>query len=699
MSVTQDTISTLKEAYISQIAGERLLLPTIQRSFVWSNERIVDYWDTLARGWFPGLFMVRLLPTGEKAYNVSGKTAITMTTFDGDREIFDGQQRMSTMMLGFGYGRLARSHKIWIGLSVPDVSGARSIKFRVTTLGQPFGYQINKPNEKLELHARREAHLRFSKQLKEKEGGTEGMRERSSLEVNKTAFEQENADILIGGDGCNWYSLVKVLAGELDDASDLLRVFRERIETTKILLRHVTDDEFLDYDEFFRRIGQGGVRLTDEELTYALMNRQFPALRPLIEKMLDNVEIGRLSSPTDIALGLFRLARVDEYSVLKVQKLHEWERANRPNPDYFKQLEKLEAPEALQEEAALRAKAVFESWINDADESRGYPAILLKDVRSLLLGQEGDKASPIMLARVDRYVIDIAMLLCHHEFLRCLDLKTRSAFCYWVIFFAESENVASRLAAEVSTLLEFDKDILKKVIGRVTRDKKSTIIPTTDDLGMMRKSIEGATALMMRAEWFRAADSDSGRRPSEIFDQLRFWTSRGKNLLLWVQRHYLNSRYPDFDPTSDRDEDLPVDLDHIIASARFGFRWGGGVENEWQIALQNKEQLKIFREARGELGNLIGNLRWLDSGENRGRGKGGGENDIRQDDETLIPTGKNYAEAFHCLSAKLESDGLSGWSGEDLKEWQKTVLLRTVDLVETCILEWGVHEFISAQSE
>lgn len=159
------TIASLKQSYATQLAGKRLLLPTIQRGLVWDNQRIVDYWDSLNRGWFPGIFMVRKLNHAEYAYDVSGETTIQVKAADGDLEIFDGQQRMSTIMLGFGLGRLARSYKMWVGFLKDHVEGKQKVQFRITTLGQPFGYRLDKPNEKFSADNRRKMFTTFTQTL------------------------------------------------------------------------------------------------------------------------------------------------------------------------------------------------------------------------------------------------------------------------------------------------------------------------------------------------------------------------------------------------------------------------------------------------------------------------------------------------------------------------------------------------------
>ena len=77
--------------------GSRLLLPPIQRSVVWTNQQIINYWDSLLRGYPPGLMMVH--KAGDKGFDAEG---VTVAAREGDVQLFDGQQRMTSILLGFG---------------------------------------------------------------------------------------------------------------------------------------------------------------------------------------------------------------------------------------------------------------------------------------------------------------------------------------------------------------------------------------------------------------------------------------------------------------------------------------------------------------------------------------------------------------------------------------------------------------------
>lgn len=695
MFASTEKLVSLQQFYANHIAGKRLLLPTIQRGLIWDNQRMINYWDSLNRGWFPGIFMVRKLNHDEYAYDMSGQTTIQVKAADGDLEIFDGQQRMSTIMLGFGLGRLARSYKMWVGFLKDKNEGKQEILFRITTLGQPFGYRIENPNEKFSAGMRREMFTEYTKHL-----NLTVQSDLSQFDVNKRAFDSDCSQFLLGDNNYEWFPLAKVLKTEVNHDKYDFKNFRKKIENTEIFLHSVTESEFADYEEFFRRVGQGGVRLTDDELTYALMNRLFPVLRPLIEKMLDNPSIGYLSSPTDLALGLFRLAMIttsnsdtsDSDSDTPV-----WERANRPDPRFIRRIATCHSSKSEKNKSLPRIKETFDEWTCNPDDENSIPVTLLKDVRKLLQYREGKTASPILISKIDRYVIDIAMMLCRHQAFDKTSTNIRGAFCYWAMFFSKkTKKVANQLAQKLSSSKEIEcRDdgygdvLLKEVISTINDEGRAMAVPSKQDLRIISERIREADKLIPVAEWFSAADERNGRRPSDFFSQMCFWTPKGKNLLLWMQSDYLNKHYPDFDPTSDRDEFLPVDLDHIIPSSRFEFRWSEKEAALWLDKLGTEDQLEIFHDNRKSLGNLIGNLRWLDASVNRSRGDGGDVNDNRLDDETIDT---DHREQFQYLKSKFSQSDLSGWDATDLLKWQRTVLLRTVDLVEASLKSWSFTE-------
>lgn len=96
-----------------------------------------------------------------------------------------------------------------------------------------------------------------------------------------------------------------------------------------------------------------------------------------------------------------------------------------------------------------------------------------------------------------------------------------------------------------------------------------------------------------------------------------WWWSRGK-MLLWLQRSYLEKEFAGYDPSSDRDDEKPFDLDHIQPQAVWDFDW-----RQRNKRIEDRDDHDHFGDGRDQVGNGIGNLRWIGSSENRSDGSTG----------------------------------------------------------------------------
>ena len=58
---------TIKElsAWSYSDFGSKLRLPAIQRSIVWTNEQVINYWDSLLRGYPAGMMMIHRVQLGD----------------------------------------------------------------------------------------------------------------------------------------------------------------------------------------------------------------------------------------------------------------------------------------------------------------------------------------------------------------------------------------------------------------------------------------------------------------------------------------------------------------------------------------------------------------------------------------------------------------------------------------------------------
>lgn len=112
----------------------KISLPPLQRGFVWKVNQIESLWDSLLRGFPIGSL---LLSKGN----------------DGKLDLLDGQQRATTIALGFydpwndvekRIGSLKSNPIVWIDLFESEKKESETKKFtiRVVTKSHPWGYQI-----------------------------------------------------------------------------------------------------------------------------------------------------------------------------------------------------------------------------------------------------------------------------------------------------------------------------------------------------------------------------------------------------------------------------------------------------------------------------------------------------------------------------------------------------------------------------
>ena len=677
------TIDDLRSAYLSLTPGERLLLPTIQRSLVWDNKRIVDYWDTLHRGWFPGMMMVRQLEPGKDVYSAAVNSEVKKAA-EGDFELFDGQQRMAAILLGFGEGPLAKTHRLWFGVAEQGKDAPRAA-FRISTTGQPFGYRIDDPNSKLDLNTRREA---LNKLIGHSGKSADAPTPEQLAEEYQRAFDAVGGNDLASKGDRSWHPLADLLGGTYSDD----RVGPAEVQTlsevscrsiaVKGLFGDLSED---DYEEFFRRTGQGGVALTEDELTYSMIKKRFPEARPAFEEIATDPKIGTLASATDMALGTLRLARIKETHDDK--DLEEHVRVTRPGPKWVRGLaDGNTGDDAKAGDRAGRIVQEFRQMLEPA-ESKSPRRVerLLEDVRSLLTGSTADRLSGngmprLLLAGLPKEMIDIAVMMVGLKQLEEVPEEMRRAFALWTLLFADAHHVAWHLAVESGERTGLP--LIQKVIAKLEswNNYAALPVPSTDYLERLQ-SRSCAGELLTPGQLF-PLDEDTSERSIAFLNDLHFWNKRGKTVLLFLQRTYIETNFPGYDPTSRRDEDLPIDLDHIIPRSHFDFRWSSG---NIPFGL-NEEQGKVFNEARKGLSDRIGNLRWLCASANRA--KGNRPEKLMGDEDRTI----EECQAFFELGQEPDnSDRLKRWKPEDVLNFQQIVLQRTARLAAEFIDESGIR--------
>ena len=130
-------VYTLKEIAL-WAQNSKVDIPNVQRGFVWKPSQIENLWDSLLRGYPVGAFV--MTPKS-----------------DGNFEILDGQQRATSISLGFGTKTLrdepGQRIRVFIDIDAKlNVDDARKYLFRVITKSHPWGYQKADPGKPLPTH-------------------------------------------------------------------------------------------------------------------------------------------------------------------------------------------------------------------------------------------------------------------------------------------------------------------------------------------------------------------------------------------------------------------------------------------------------------------------------------------------------------------------------------------------------------------
>jgi hypothetical protein len=136
---------------IEKIQDNELVLPDIQRGFVWKPWQIENLWDSLLRG-FP-----------------AGSIIVNERDDSNNIELLDGQQRTTSIALGFAdIENLQKSHnifnstsehiRIFLDTEKPEIEKTgRHYVFRVITKSHPWGYKKIDNKKSLSVACRSDA--------------------------------------------------------------------------------------------------------------------------------------------------------------------------------------------------------------------------------------------------------------------------------------------------------------------------------------------------------------------------------------------------------------------------------------------------------------------------------------------------------------------------------------------------------------
>ena len=358
---------------IGDLKNYSVVLPMIQRGFVWKPHQIIDLWDSLLQGMPIGSLMLSEMPAGESSVDFISKEADSPDIPSQKLALFDGQQRTLAMQLGWDKRKSEDgSHRLWIDLADEPPAG-HLFRFRVTTRAQPFGYRRAEPDVRLSMEQRRQAGMAYQK-IEPKDWFWKAQPHPDGASVSLCLDMTEvmacfKAHATVESWKEKMYQLLQQCSAltkphhaesqftlinawekahqqdtnfktKIDERLDALWKCLEDLQDADIALLRI-NDQFFKVDRsstvepplarLFERIGTNATRLSNDDYIYAVLKHMEPEVKTLVDA-LHTPEQGRHSmaswlSPNDLVMTALRLAATEWKTCEKEPK---------PETDYAK---------------------------------------------------------------------------------------------------------------------------------------------------------------------------------------------------------------------------------------------------------------------------------------------------------------------------------------------------------------------------
>jgi|GEM_PF-4859302 len=636
-------IRTLKQVvdWRNVESGSRLLLPPIQRSIAWDNQRLVDFWDSLFRGLPIGLFLIHRAGVGGVGRDANYRT---VKTDDQSWMLFDGQQRLAALLLGFGQGPHAQVRRLYIDVDTAEIGIP---ELRINSAMQPFGYRKEQPNQKLPIAEIDDAIHRYAGNCNPVE----------SQDLFRIMANAASAPFMKGS---------KKLIPLKDVLEDTFRFpeissYIENALNQSLIFQEINPPDNNDYGLFFQRIGQGGVRLTDRELAYSLLKHQYPQIH---DTARDASKSSFMFEELDLALAGLRLAKVEGLT----SKSEIWK---------FSEASPKDARE-LTGATASRFDKLFP--FSGACSPLVDWAKTIEDILRLPVGKASETHSgfPVMLlARFSRHLVDALIRIAQRaEHNLTEQAQTLRAFClYWLLFVRKEDRAAQtvyRLTSSDSWFLS--PDSLLSITREMVSNGSSYPLPSSTD-GVISAIESLEPGYFPSYEQFGLGNKSASNPEADQAVLRHLVAARNEHLLLWIQRHYVDAGRQ-LDPAAVRllGPDHRFDVDHLLPSVLFEPKRGRLLDSGQQDSLRHR---------RWWTRDCAGNLRYLDYRRNGERG----DAPITEGAVEELPLLRN-PQVWNRLIAHVDKNG---WTTELVDEARLLVMTRAAAMV-AAVLDAGLGQ-------
>jgi hypothetical protein len=360
----------------------------------------------------------------------------------------------------------------------------------------------------------------------------------------------------------------------------------------------------------FNRIGSGGTPLTGEEMLFSIYKFHEPKISDTVNALYNDPTVGRALPPTKIAAAAIRIAN----ALAHIEKPEEgnW----LPSVDAFRKEMSEKGSKIGQQLDELLGSEGETIDAEDAKFTAAFRWLFRTFAWRVVPSERGlsDIGLPkVMMVTLSPRLVEVLLL--------------------WVI--AESEINAVKIESERADIIRF---VMFWRLCVVNEDKASNLcfvriktekrfVPVAELFDAISFAPDGIAIPLVDPEKMKellCSDEPSNLwltynerftlEPNPQSAIARVWWTSGKSTLIWLQRAYLQGRFPDFDPASGRDDDTPYDVDHMVPHSDWGRNW---MTFDTIDMLPGVSERGRIRQSRFVFGDSIGNCRLIDYSVNR----------------------------------------------------------------------------------
>ncbi|MDM1547201.1 DUF262 domain-containing protein [Empedobacter falsenii] len=327
---------TFKEIAKWQLESKnsKVVLPDLQRGFVWKSKQIEDLWDSILRGYPIGSFL--LSTSGEK------------------NDLLDGQQRATAIFLGYynpfkinesiaAWSIKSQLPVVWIDIAPENKPKLSLYAIRVVTNSHPWGYQIQNNDIRLTESDRRSAIEIFKINPDNQSKGYTKFENTTvfpydcSYPIPLSFFlEAENVAEVLKMVEMYLPNYIKTKRGSFENKEEFIqKLNNDLVKNIEVILTqikaisdkrihaNVVSEEVIQQENqeenptLFQRINSSGTTLSGDDLIYSIYKTIFPGTKRMVE------DIGlSFIPPTQVISLITRIAVSDTENDKFVKKLN-----------------------------------------------------------------------------------------------------------------------------------------------------------------------------------------------------------------------------------------------------------------------------------------------------------------------------------------------------------------------------------------